>query len=510
MSITIERRGEDDDIHVHAGGQGVWVARMAAELGAEPVVCGFAGGEPAVALRALLDRLPGQWRLTRTAAPTGCYVVDRRDGERRVVASAWATPPSRHELDDLISATCAAALNSRVLAVCNPFPGDSLPLDVYGRLVADVRQNGTPVLVDLSSPRLERALEGRPELVKLNDWELAEVVRAPVATPAEMDGAVAHLRDLGARTVVVTSGGDPCSVYRDDEVWRLVPPRFDRGAREGCGDAMMGALAAGWARGLDWRSALVTAAAAGAANFLRHGLGTGRRDVVEELARSVRLERRDQDAANGTAGSSPRKQRGRRRLSDPAQVTADPRDVAQAGEAVRELHAPAPGGVMGVAAHDVHEPAGGQGEHRRPRPLVGQQSGGHLDERAGADERRQPVAEVLRRVALGMGDDAPQAARRQGDDDRVQAVGERARSRLEQDPAPAAAQRDRAATRRPSARAPSPRRPRRRSATRTASPSRRTASLSAATRSGSSAIRTSWSARMWGVAQTTAIPSASA
>lgn len=30
-------------------------------------------------------------------------------------------------------------------------------------------------------------------------------------------------------------------------------------------------------------------AAAGAANFLRHGLGTGSRAVVEDLARQVRL-----------------------------------------------------------------------------------------------------------------------------------------------------------------------------------------------------------------------------
>jgi 1-phosphofructokinase len=144
LSITIERRGDEDDVHLHAGGQGVWVARMAAELGAKPVVCGFAGGEPAVPLGALLERLPGEWRLTRTGVPTGCYVIDRRDGERRVVARAWSPPPSRHELDDLVAATCAAALNSEVLAVCNPFPGDSLPLDVYGRLVADVHSHRQP------------------------------------------------------------------------------------------------------------------------------------------------------------------------------------------------------------------------------------------------------------------------------------------------------------------------------------------------------------------------------
>jgi 1-phosphofructokinase len=56
------------------------------------------------------------------------------------------------------------------------------------------------------------------------------------------------------------------------------------GHREGCGDAMMGALAVAWARGMAWEQALALGAGAGAANFLRHGLGTGHEDVVSRLA----------------------------------------------------------------------------------------------------------------------------------------------------------------------------------------------------------------------------------
>jgi 1-phosphofructokinase len=104
-----------------------------------------------------------------------------------------------------------------------------------------------------------------------------------------MDGAVSRLRDLGARTVVITRGAEPAVVYRDREVLELVPPRFERGHREGCGDSMTGALAAAWARGLHWRESLLLGAAAGAANFLRQGLGTGARPVVEELVHQVEL-----------------------------------------------------------------------------------------------------------------------------------------------------------------------------------------------------------------------------
>jgi len=60
LTITVEPRGDADDVHLHAGGQGVWVSRMAAELGAEPVLCGFAGGETGDVLQALLAPLAGR------------------------------------------------------------------------------------------------------------------------------------------------------------------------------------------------------------------------------------------------------------------------------------------------------------------------------------------------------------------------------------------------------------------------------------------------------------------
>ncbi len=290
LTVAVEARGEaGDDIHVHAGGQGVWVARMAGELGAEPVLCGFAGGETGVLVAALLDQLPGERRLVRTAGSSGCYVVDRRDGDRRVVSSALSQPPSRHELDDLFSTTAASAAACDALVVTNPFPAEALPLEVYGNLVADVRAAGVPVLVDLSTPRLDSALGARPDLVKLNDWELAEYVVGSVDGPERLRAAAERLRAAGAAAVIVTRGAEPGLVLRGERAWELVPPRFERGSREGCGDTMMGALAAGWASGMDFEANVVRAAAAGAVNFLRHGLGTGSRRTVDELVAQVKL-----------------------------------------------------------------------------------------------------------------------------------------------------------------------------------------------------------------------------
>lgn len=56
LMVSVER--DDDrqvrDIHLHAGGQGFWVARMAARLGSEVTLVTALGGEPGVALEALV------------------------------------------------------------------------------------------------------------------------------------------------------------------------------------------------------------------------------------------------------------------------------------------------------------------------------------------------------------------------------------------------------------------------------------------------------------------------
>lgn len=293
LSITVEALTSEggDEIHLHAAGQGVWAARMAAELGAMPILCGFIGGEVGAVLRPLLAQMEIELRLIDTGAESGCYLHDRREGERKPLAQSASLPPTRHEIDELFSSTVAVAIDADVLALCGPYPGEALPLEIYGNLVADVKANGTPVVVDLSPPRLDSALEGGPDLVKINDWELAKYVEGPVDTEERMLGAARRLLEKGAVAAIVTRAEQPAVVVREGDAWELVPPRFERGAREGCGDSMMGALSACMAKDVEWEEMLRTGAAAGAANFLRSGLGSGSRQVVEGLASKVELRR---------------------------------------------------------------------------------------------------------------------------------------------------------------------------------------------------------------------------
>ena len=208
-----------------------------------------------------------------------------------MIAQSWSDPPSRHEMDDLFSIACAAALGERgARRLPAPCPRTRCPLEMFGNLVANARANGTQVIVDLSPPHLNSALEGGPSVVKLNDWQLAEYAQDDMTDPDKLRaGSASACWRRGARAVLVTRGGDPALVLRGDGCLGAACRRGSREARPRAAATRWSARsAAALARGFELEEALRSGAAAGATNFLRHGLGTGSRDVVADLVQARR------------------------------------------------------------------------------------------------------------------------------------------------------------------------------------------------------------------------------
>lgn len=292
--VDRDRSGAGDVVRLDPAGQGVWVSRAALLVGAQVTLCGLVGGDVGRAVAALVTDTGPDVVLLPSTGTAGCYVVDRRTtspGADRPVAASWAPPPSREEVDALVAATCAAAATSDVLVVGNPMPGDALPADVYRALVRAGRRAGCLVVVDLSRPRLDSALTGGPDVVKVNDWELAEYVAGPVEHDRDRQEAMTRLRVGGARSVVVTRGArDLHGIGPDGTSVRVTPPTTRGDSPAGCGDALTGAMAGALACGASWTDALRSGVAAGAASYRLGDLDMQARPVLDEMLAQVRVE----------------------------------------------------------------------------------------------------------------------------------------------------------------------------------------------------------------------------
>jgi 1-phosphofructokinase len=300
LTITIERAVDDtDDIHVHAGGQGFWVARMLRQLGVHVTLCGTFGGEPGPLVRHTIEDAGIAVRAVAAAGGNGVYIHDRRSGSREVVAESHPPPLTRHESDELYGSVLGEALDTQVCVLAGPGSDGVVSADMYGRLATDMRVAGIPTIADLSGERLEAVLQAGVFVLKVSDEELVRdgmldegtggAAGADGADPTAVIVAVRQLARAGAENVILTRGHDPALALLDGELYEVRVPRLEPVETRGAGDSLTAGVAAGVVRGLPLTEAVRLGAAAGGLNVTRHGLGTGTQQDIERLVRLVEL-----------------------------------------------------------------------------------------------------------------------------------------------------------------------------------------------------------------------------
>ena len=292
LTITIEVGADGDaDIHLHAGGQGFWVARMAVSLGAQVSLCCALGGETGRVLRALIGAEGVDVQSVESGASNGAYIHDRRSGERIEMAFTPAGHLGRHDVDELYGVTLASGLDADVTLLSGVQPEQILDADVYRRLAGDLRANGRTVIADLTGAPLAAALAGGIAVLKLSQEELLAERRTASDDVGDVLEAMRGLKRAGANSVLLSRGPVPALVLDGEReaprALELSGPRFEAADPIGSGDSMFAALGVGLGSGNGLVDSLKVAVAAGALNATRRGLGTGTRDEIERLSRHV-------------------------------------------------------------------------------------------------------------------------------------------------------------------------------------------------------------------------------
>lgn len=295
LAITISA----PELHIHAGGQGFWVARMAAELGADVTLCCPLGGETGEVLRGLIERCGIHLVAVTTIEPNGAYIHDEHEGRRTVLRRIPSAPLGRHESDDLYDLTLAAALDADALLLTGPRDPDLVDADLYRRLAKDATRVGTPVLADLTGPALAGALRGGVAVLRISDEEAVDERFAPSRRVVDLFDALRHVRASGANDVVISRGPKGALALIGDDVVRLTAPRFSAAEARGTGDSMFAGLGVGVARHRGLLGGLRLGMAAGALNATRHGLGSGHHAEIERLLPRVVVQALDAEAVLG-------------------------------------------------------------------------------------------------------------------------------------------------------------------------------------------------------------------
>ncbi|MFE6666772.1 1-phosphofructokinase family hexose kinase [Streptomyces sp. NPDC057697] len=285
------------DMSERPGGKGLNVARVLSALGHETVVTGFAGGSTGAVLRELLAGPPADVRAPGTApAPLTDALVTVAGNTRRTIAvvdRATGDTTQLNEPGPLVTADEWTALlgqceellaGADAVALCGSLP-PGIHVGAYAELVRAARAAGVPVLLDTSGEPLRRGIAARPDLIKPNADELAQLTGSREPVRATRDA-----RRRGAHGVIASLGPDGVLAVTPDGIWQAAPPAKVLGNPTGAGDSAVAGLLSGLVEGLSWPDRLRRAVALSTATVLSPTAGDFDRAAYEELLPRIGIE----------------------------------------------------------------------------------------------------------------------------------------------------------------------------------------------------------------------------
>lgn len=281
-----------------AGGGGVNVARMIAELGDNPRLLIVSGGATGALLEDLLSRLPIKVEVVRARGMTRiAFMVHEEETNLEYRFVPEGPTITAHELEEALQKV--QRFRGQFVVGSGSLPRGA-PDDTYARLARIAAGNGAKFVLDTSGEPLKRALEvGGVFLVKPSLGELETAVGRRL-TPATAGEAAQSLIARGsARYVTVTLGADGALLAGPDGVELLPAVNVPIRSAVGAGDAFVGALVWSLAQGNPMAEAFRLGIAAGAAAVTTRGTELASREDVYALYGRQTLAAEQRIAATG-------------------------------------------------------------------------------------------------------------------------------------------------------------------------------------------------------------------
>lgn len=279
---TVRARWAGDE----AGGKALHAARVAASLGTRvEVVAPLGGGTgEAVAGKLCASGIPLA-AVTIGAATRRTYtVVDDVAGDVMEVIepSPRLTAGEARRLREVVGAACRRA---GIIVAAGSLP-DGVDGGFYRWLVDVAHAAGAAALLDVASDALAAALPANPDLVTPNAGEVQDLQGRD--SPVQPFAAAEELCRRGARAALVTAGPEGAALSCGGaNRWMYSAPARRVVNRVGCGDAVVGGVAAGLAGGMDLVDAIVLGMAAAADKLGRVEGGVVDRASVEAARAEV-------------------------------------------------------------------------------------------------------------------------------------------------------------------------------------------------------------------------------
>ncbi len=267
-----------DSEEMYFGGKGINVSLVLSELGLKSRALGFAAGFTGSAIEQGISERGVETDFVHL--DRGCSRINVKikcpDLETELNGQGPEIPDAA--LEQLFS-KLDALRDGDTLVLAGSIP-NSLPSDIYERILARINRKNIRCVVDATKELLLNVLKYKPFLIKPNNHELGEMFGTELKTEDEIVEYAKRLRDMGAVNVLISMAGDGAILVDEHgEVHRCGVCKGTVRNSVGAGDSMVAGFIAGCEKGYGY--ALKLGTASGGATAFSDGLAE--RDKIYEL-----------------------------------------------------------------------------------------------------------------------------------------------------------------------------------------------------------------------------------
>ena len=294
--LTVEQR-------TAAGGKGVNIARTLKELGQPVIATGLAGGPTGTRIVEQLTELSvlSDFVRIREESRTNTAVIDPTTGEQTEI-NERGPKVSEREIELFTDKLLYLAKGARLCVFAGSLPRD-VDVDVYAKLIRELRRLGVATVVDTDGDPLRRAVRAEPDVISPNVLEAEELVGHEFNDDEDRIIAVREMVGLGAREAIMTMPDGCFARVRPADVAepvmyrvRLASPALEPRATIGSGDAFLAGYVAARYTGRPAAECLGYGVACGAESTQHLGAGLIAPERVARLLAETQIERAEAPA----------------------------------------------------------------------------------------------------------------------------------------------------------------------------------------------------------------------
>ncbi|MGN0441866.1 MAG: 1-phosphofructokinase [Acutalibacteraceae bacterium] len=257
--------------HIVNGGKGINVSTVLKNLGVENTALGFCAGFTGDAIEKGInaDGVKTDFiHLKNGFSRINVKIRAQEDTDINAQGPVIEADDIKKLFEKLDSLQCGDIL---VLAGSIP---NTLPKDIYERILGRLDGKGIKCVVDATGELLVNVLKYHPFLIKPNNDELSEIFGKTLETDEEIIEYAQRLREMGAENVLVSMGGRGAILVTADGCYKRGTAKGKVVNTVGAGDSMVAGFLYGYLESGDYEYALKTGTAAGGATAFTVGIAT--------------------------------------------------------------------------------------------------------------------------------------------------------------------------------------------------------------------------------------------